>query len=96
MGGGRHGAESHPGRNHAMEREAARKSGWEGCLAGCQSSSGKNSPPLARTASFSPPGEKDAFPRIESKSPTVEGHGHLCPTLLPFTHEEIRTLTQSN
>lgn len=69
--------------------------GWEGCRDGCQSSSGKNPLPLAEIAPLSPPGERDAFPRIEAKSPSIQGHRHLCPTLFPFTHKEIRTLTQS-
>lgn len=41
MGEGRRGAKSHPGRNHAVEREAARRVWLGGVPRWCQSSSGR-------------------------------------------------------
>lgn len=72
-----------------------REFGWEGCQEGCQSNSGKNPSPLAGTTSLSPPGERDAFPRIDSNLLQSKVR-HLCPTSLPFPDKEIRTPMQSN
>ena len=94
MGRGKPRAKSNPNRNQAAEHGgAAQELSWE--AAQMISQQWKESISPGRNCLPPTSWERDAFPRIEAKSPQVQGHRHLCPTLLPFTHKEIRTLTQS-